>query len=514
MMGTNEKVPFENKNEHLYNLPTDINQYLHELNKEFGNSADIVIRRFELGSDKQISAALVYTDGLANNKEISDFFKVLLKDFPQKNITVSINKYIQDHLLIFGDVKEVHSKTEVYNEILRGSVAIIIAEESTTLIVGTKGWESRAIAEPENEMTIRGPREGFNENIRTNTALVRRKIPSTKLRYEQKYIGTLTETAVGIMYIKGIVNPKIVEEVKRRLNRIEIDSILESGYIEELIQDSTFSLFPTVYNTERPDKVASELLQGKVAIFVDGTPFVLIVPVSIAMYFQAGDDYYLRFPIGSFLRILRIATFFIATTLPSFYVAVTTYHRELIPTTLLVRLAAQREGIPFPAIIEAFLMEITFEILREAGLRMPKSIGQAVSIVGALVLGTAAVDAGIVSAAMVIIVAMTAISNFTTPGYDMAIASRIIRFILLVLAGTLGLFGMLFGLILFVIHLSSLRSFGIPYLAGIAPMNLSDQKDIFVRVPWFWMKRRPYLFSQKDQVREESTSPHPPKKNE
>ncbi len=341
--------------------------------------------------------------------------------------------------------------------------------------------------------------------------MIRRKIPSSKLRLEQTRIGTLTETNVAIMYINGIANPDIVEEVRRRLKKITIDSILESGYIEEFIQDEPWSIFPTVYNSERPDIVAAELLEGKIAILVDGTPFVLIVPVTITMFFQAADDYYIRSIMSSFLRLLRISTFLVSMLLPSLFVAVTTFHQELLPTTLLISIAAQREGVPFPAFVEALLMEITFEILREAGLRMPRAVGQAVSIVGALVLGTAAVEAGIVSAVMVIIVSMTAIAGFTAPSTDLAIAARIIRFGLLMLSASFGLFGMLFGLMAIVIHIIGIRSFGIPYLKGIAPFNLSDQKDIFARAPWFMMFARPRLFSQANEIREETNIPQPPK---
>ncbi|MFT9486398.1 MAG: spore germination protein [Tepidibacillus sp.] len=492
-------------------IPSHLEKAIQEITTDLGNSPDIIVRRFILGKEKGVSAALIYTDGLVSNGDINDFLKTLFTQYPSGQISLSPINFIKEQLLNIGDVKIAQDKTQIINEILRGSTAILIDRENKTLIASTKGWENRGVTEPDNQVVLRGPREGFTENIRTNTALIRRKIPSSKLRLEQMRLGTITETSIAIMYIQGNANPEIVEEVRRRLIKIKIDGVLESGYIEEFIQDAPWSVFPTVYNTERPDIVAAQLLEGKIAILVDGTPFVLIVPVTIAMLFQSADDYYMRSGMASFLRFLRIITFLISMTLPSLYVAITTFHQELLPTTLLVSLAAQREGIPFPAFIEAVLMELTFEVLREAGVRMPRAVGQAVSIVGALVLGTAAVEAGIVSAAMVIIVSMTAIAGFTTPVVDIAIAARLIRFGLLILSASFGLFGILFGLMVIVIHLVGLRSFGIPYLNGIAPFNLSDQKDIFARIPWFMMLTRPRLFSQANEVREDTEIPKPPK---
>ncbi|MFV9511216.1 spore germination protein [Tepidibacillus sp. LV47] len=488
------------------NLEDTITKIINQL----GNSPDVIVRRFTLGKEKRIPAALLYTDGLVSNSIVNHFFQTLLTEYPEHS-NLSPRTVVKDQLLNVGEVIESENQTKIINELLRGASVILIEGEKKALIANSKGWESRGVTEPENQVVIRGPREGFTENIRTNTALIRRKIPSSKLRLEQMRIGTLTETTVGIMYIEGNANPKIVEEVRNRLSKIKIDSVLESGYLEEFIQDAKWSLFPTIFNTERPDIAAAELLEGKIVILVDGTPFVLVVPATIVRFFDAADDYYIRAPMASLLRLLRIATFMLSMILPSLYVAVTTFHQELLPTTLLISIAAQREGIPFPAFVEALMMELTFEVLREAGIRMPRAVGQAVSIVGALVLGTAAVEAGIISAAMVIIVSMTAIAGFTAPSVDLAIAARIIRFGLLVLSASFGLFGILFGLMMIAIHLVGLRSFGIPYLNGLAPFNLSDQKDIFMRIPWFMMLSRPRLFSQANEVREKPTIPHPPK---
>jgi len=496
----------------INDLPAKLEQTIENIQSECGNSPDIIIHRFAIGKKSQIPAAIIYTDGLVNNSNIQNFLKLLLINYPEQGKQSPIFK-IKEQLINIGEVKELINQTNLINELLRGSTIVLVDGYRTAIGASTKGWEARGVSEPENELVLRGPREGFTENLRTNTALIRRKIPNSKLRLEQTQIGKLTETNIAVLYIEGIANPKIVEEVRRRLAKIDIDSVLESGYIEEFIGDEPWSLFPTVYNSERPDVISSELLQGRVAIIVDGTPFVLAVPATFAMFFQAADDYYIRSYMSSLLRILRASTFLISMTLPALYVAITTFHPELLPTTLLVGLAAQREGVPFPAFVEAMLMELTFEVLREAGVRMPRAVGQAVSIVGALVLGTSAVDAGIVSAAMVIVVSMTAIASFTTPSINLAIPARIIRFGLLILGASFGLFGILFGLMVIAIHLVSLRSFGIPYLSGIAPLFIKDQKDLFIRVPWFWMKNRPELLNQTDMVREHSQVPKPPHAN-
>jgi spore germination protein KA len=375
--------------------------------------------------------------------------------------------------------------------------------------IGMKGGKDRGVQEATSENTVRGPKEAFAESLRTNTALLRRKINDQNLWFETKKIGSVTKTNVTIAYINGIVNEKVVEEVRRRLDRIEIDGILETGYVEELIQDETYTPFPTIFNTERPDVTAANLLEGRVAIFVNGSPHALLVPSLFIQFFQTAEDYYQRADIVSLLRILRFIGFFIALLGPSLYIAITTFHQEMLPTPLLINIAAQREGVPFPAFIEALMMEITFEILREAGLRMPKTIGQALSIVGTLVIGTAAVDAGIVSAAMVIVVAITAISSFMVSSFNLAISVRMLRFIFMGLAASFGLFGIIVCLIALSIHLCSLRSFGVPYMAPLAPFNLADQKDVLFRLPHWGLFSRPRLINQKNIIREDNSSPKP-----
>jgi spore germination protein KA len=326
------------------------------------------------------------------------------------------------------------------------------------------------------------------------------------LLLKNRKIGRATQTNVSIMYIRGIADEKVIEEVNLRLARIDTDSILESGYIEEFIQDQPYTIFPTIQNTERPDVIAGSLLEGRVAILIDGTPHVLLVPSLFIQYLQAAEDYYQRADISTLIRTLRYFCLFIATLVPALYIALTTFHQEMLPTQLLISLAAQREGVPFPAFVEGLIMEATYEILREAGIRMPRAVGQAVSIVGTLVIGQAAVEAGIISATMIIVVSITAISSYVIPEFDMSIAIRITRFLFMGLAAVFGLFGIFVGIVALLLHLSSLRSFGVPYMAPVGPFILSNQKDVILRVPHPYMTTRPGIFSKLNVIRQRKTT--------
>lgn len=351
---------------------------------------------------------------------------------------------------------------------------------ATAIINGNRGWEARAISQPEAEPTVRGSRESFVETLRTNASLIRRRIKSPNLKIETLRLGEVTNTEVAIAYIEGIVNEKLVGEVKSRLERIKVDGVLESGYIEELIEDNPWSLFPTVNHTEKPDRVAAMLLEGRIAILVEGTPFALTVPNLFVEYLHASEDYYERFMFTTAVRLIRFLSMIVSLTLPSLYIAVVSFHHELLPTTLLLSVAAQREAVPFPVFVEVLMMEAMFEILREAGIRLPRPIGQAVSIVGALVIGEAAVRAGLVAAATVIMVAFTGIASFVF-AYSASIAFRLLRFNMMILAGTLGILGLASGLAVIGIHLCTLRSFGVPYLSPAVPITGSDLKDVVFR---------------------------------
>ncbi len=456
---------------------------LDEIREKLGNSSDIIIRQIECGSSR-IPAAVVYVNGLVDNEMVDDFV--------MRSKELELSSHTE---------KTIMNSQQLRLSILSGDTIILIDGWAEALCGNTKGGQVRQVTEASTQVVIRGPKESFTEAIGTNIALIRRKIKNDNLWVDTMQIGKVTQTDVSIMYIKGITNDKIVREVKKRLNNIQTDSVLESGYIEQFIEENSYSLFPTLYNTERPDIVAGNLLEGRLAILVDGTPFVLIAPVSFFMYFQSVEDYYQRFIVSSMIRLLRYIALLISLFGPSVYIASITFHQEMIPTQLLISLAAQREGVPFPALIEALIMEFTFEILREAGVRMPRAIGQAVSIVGALVLGQAAVQAGIVSPAMVIVVSITGISSFTTPAFSMALSVRAIRFLIMLSAAVIGFYGIAILSIILIAHMCSLRSFGFPYMSPLAPFILEDQQDTLIRFPMKHLFTRPRLISQKNTNR-------------
>lgn len=495
---------------------SSLKENLDKVRNDLGGSQDVIIREFAFGEDGTKKIAILYTDGLVNSAIVQELIlKTLMVDIrvahlKGENLQQTTLEILEKHSLTGGEMKKVSDLKAVKHDILSGDTVILIDGEKEGFTVGTKGWEHRGVEEPSSQTVVRGPKEGFNEMLRTNTALIRRKIKSPNLWIEQMKIGRESQTDVAILYMNGIANKEIVDEVKSRLKRIDVDGIFESGNIEEFIQDEIYTPFPTIYNTERPDAVASGLLEGRVAIIVDGTPFVLLAPAIFVQFMQSSEDYYQRADISTALRILRYTAFMLALLVPSAYIAVTTFHQEMLPTTLLISLAAQREGVPFPAVVEALLMEITFEILREAGIRMPRAIGSAISIVGALVLGQAAVEAGIVSSVMVIIVSITAISSFVIPEYNLAISIRLLRFVFMILAATFGLFGIIIGLIFLVTHLTSLRSFGVPYLSTFAPLNSDDQGDAILRLPQWANFSRPRLISKGNSSRGKTPAPEPP----
>lgn len=473
----------------------------------FERCSDVVVREFEIPAKESINAILIYIDGMVD-KELTaanilrslQFNSSLIQD-KKINKTNAFN-IVKDQLLSIGEVTTVSDMDTLVENVLSGQAALLIDGTPKAIISSVRQMESRSVDEPQTEPLVRGPRDGFIESLRTNVALVRRRIKTSRLKTEVLKIGTLTQTDVAIFYIDGIVNDKLVREVKKRLERIEIDGVLESGYLEEFIEDDPNSIFPQVNTTERPDRLCACLMEGRVGILVDNTPMCLIVPATFPQLLQSPEDYYNRFPYATFTRVLRVITMNIALLLPSLYIAVLTFHQEMLPTPLLISIAGQREGVPFPAFLEALMMELVFEFLREAGVRLPRPIGQAVSIVGALVIGQAAVSAGLVSSAMVMVVSLTAIASFTIPTISGSYVIRLLRFPIMILAASFGLFGVMVGLMAVLIHICQLRSFGVPYLAPLAPLKFSELKDTFIRMPWWAMTRRPTLLKVPDPVRQ------------
>ncbi len=468
---------------------------IHYLKTMFQQSSDLVYRSFQIGN--QQDGQLIYFSGFVDQKTLdSAIMKPLLayQDNTESGTMFSthdMDAFVLNQVFSVGKISTGRKLQDVADHILSGGAVILIDGVPQALFISATSREQRAIEEPTTEAVVRGPKEGFIENIQTNISLVRRRLKTHRLKVKPTKIGRLSQTDIAITYIDGIVDPDLIEEVQQRLNRIDIDAIEESGYIEELLEDNPYSIFPQMLNTERPDRLVGHLLEGKVGILIDNTPFVLILPITFYEMMTASEDYYGRYMISSAIRLLRYLFLLIAIFFPSIYIAVTTFHQELMPTNLLFSVAASRENVPFPAIVEVFLMEISFEALREAGVRLPKPVGQAVSIAGALVIGESAVQAGLVSAPLVIVVAITGIASFMIPSYSLSGGIRVVRFGMMILTSILGMYGLLLGGFLILIHMARLRSFGVPYSAPIAPLHVSDLKDVFIRVPWWAMIKRP-----------------------
>lgn len=510
IQATNLPLPDENDAD----LSTELSLNEKRLREEFQACSDIVFR--PISGNPQI--LVIYADGLTDTKMLEKaVLKPILHDASSNEpnpIPVS-GQIIQDRLVAVSQIQTVTTINGVTDGILKAKIGLLIDGEKKAIIAELNGLENRAIEEPAAEVSIRGPRDGFTETLRINTSLIRRRIRSPRLKMESVTVGEISQTEIVIAYIDGIVSDSILEEVRNRIGRIRIDGILESGFIEEFIEDTPWSPFPQIQNTERPDIVCAGLLEGKVAIIVDNTPFVLIVPMSFWTGLQAVEDYYERSIYTTFVRLVRYSLFNIALLLPSLYVAFSTFHQQLIPTNLLISISNSREGVPFPTFVEALLMEFMFEGLREAGIRMPKAVGSAVSIVGALVIGQSAVQAGIVSAPVVIIVATTGIASFAIPRYNFGTAYRLLRFPMLILAGMLGLYGIVSGVFLMIIHLLSLRSFGVPYMSPVVPQVPYSLKDVFIRAPRWMMTNRPAFSSGANKTRiPEGQQPSPKRRRE
>lgn len=476
------------------NLDPGIN--IDYLKNVFKDCSDLVFRDFFIG---ELSCALVYVDGMGD--------KILLDDYVLQSVMLRGEELpkvgeIKDKLLTVSDVKEIQDMTEGIKAILSGDTLMFMEGLSGALVIATRLWPARGVSEPSGETVLRGGRDGFTETIRFNTALVRRRIRDTRLKVVSKTLGKRSKTDVVYMYIDDIVNKDVLEQMKTRLEDINIDAILDSGYVEQLIEDNKFSPFPQTQSTERPDVTAAALYEGRIAILVDNSPFAVIIPATLPNLFQSPDDYYQRWIFSSMVRILRLISIFISLILPAIYVAATSFNPSIIPSRLAYFIAASREGVPFPAFIEAIIMEISMAFLMESVVRLPKPIASTIGIVGGLIIGQAAVSAGIVSPIMIIIVSVTAITSFTAPNYEVNSAFRLIRFLLILLSAVIGLYGIMIGLILLLVHLSKLQSFGVPYLAPIVKPSFRDFKDLFIRAPLSSFKERPEYMKTGDKIRQ------------
>lgn len=489
-------------------------------------NSDVMLREFTINArGKQYNAFLVYIDGMVDS-EIMDKFILeplmlrnknnlfdgaqtkVISEAVANNITVrkvkkfDLSNYLMGCLMPQNTVKEVTDFDEIADGINSGNCALFVDTLNLAFDIEVKGFKQRSIDTPNNEIVIKGPHEAFVENIRTNTSLLRRIVNNENLIIENLEVGKITKTKCAVCYMQNITNSDLVNEVKYRLNNLEIDSLLSAGELEQLIVDSNTLGIPQVLSTERPDKAAKYLLKGRVIVIVNGTPYGIIMPAILIDFLTSPEDTNLKVNFANFLRGLRFLAAFITLLLPGLYVAITSFHQEILPTSLLFSILAARENVPFPIIVEILLMEISFELIREAGLRVPSAIGPTIGIVGALVLGQAAVSAGIVSPILIIVVAITGIASFAIPDFSFGFHLRYFRFAFVLLGFMAGFLGIALGLFVYISLVCSLKSFGISYTTPFAPASNTKGNGYLLSPIWKREYRPSYIASKREKEQE------------
>ncbi|GLV14530.1 spore germination protein [Alicyclobacillus hesperidum] len=477
-------------------IECDIDEMKRRLERFFHlpQNKDIVIREFRVGVDTKAPwrGMAVFVDGLSDKNVINSAILeplMILTHVSEENPRRTL-EYVVEKLLPSNQSQIVNKWSEAVANILTGSTVLFLDRCNGALVMETKGWEHRSVSTPQTENVVRGSQDAFTENFRANTGLVRARLRTEHLVTEIHSVGNLARTDVAIMYIHGVTNPKLVREVRRRISQIDVDFVLDSGMLEQFIEDRPSMLIPQVMATERPDRVAASLAEGYVALFVGNSTYCLIVPVVLWSLVHSSEDSNIRFLPGTFMRLIRWIALFTALLLPGLYVAVTNYHAEMLPTDLMLAIAGSREQVPFPVVVEVLLMEFAIELIREAGIRIPSVIGPTIGIVGALIIGQSAVQAGIVSPLLVIVVATTALASFTVPNYELSMGIRIMRFAFLIAGAVLGFYGIAILFVVYVVRLSMLKSFGVPILSPIAPSS-GASRDVLLRGPLWSMNKRP-----------------------
>lgn len=486
-------------------------------------NSDVIFREFTLNArGKQYGALLVYIDGMIDS-EIMDKFIIeplmlrnknnlydgsqnkVVSEAVANNITVrkvkkfDLASYLMNCLLPQNTINEESEFDKLISGINSGNCALFVDTLNIAFDIEVKGFKQRGVEKPSNEIVIKGPHEAFVENLRTNTSLIRRFVNNENLVIENIEIGSVTKTKCALFYLEAITNGDLVAEVKYRLNNIDVDSLLSAGQLEQLISDSPKMGLPHAISTERPDKAVDYLLNGRVIVIVNGTPYALIMPAILMDFLASSDDKNTSTLLSNFLRGIRLLATFITLLLPGLYIAITSFHQEILPTELLFSILSSRENVPFPIILEILILEISFELIREAGLRVPSPIGPTISIVGALVLGEAAVTAGIVSPILIIIVAITGIASFAIPDFVFGFHLRIMRFLFILLGYIAGFLGVALGFYVYIMNLSEVRSFGVSYLTGLSPFEKVKGNNYYLPPIWKREYRASFLNSQKEK---------------
>ena len=506
------------------NVFSDLASNLNYIKTRFNTliNSDVIIREFKLfAKSKQYKAFLLFIDGMVDSNLINDFVlkPLMTKDSTDKNDIISesnqnnvtirkvkkfdIEEYISNCLLPQNNIKKQTEFDTIISDVTSGNCILFIDTIPSVFSIEVKGFKQRSVDVPNNEIIIKGPQEAFVENIRVNTSLLRRIVNTEKLIIENISIGDITKTKCAICYIDNITNDDLVAEVKYRMNNLEIDSLISSGQLEQLIVDDNQLGIPEVLSTERPDKTAKYLLKGRVVVLVNGSPYSLIMPATLIDFLSSPEDTNLKPAFSNFLKTLRFISCIITLLLPGLYVAVTSFHQEILPTELLYSILSTREIVPFPIIFEIIIMEVSFELIREAGLRVPSPIGPTIGIVGALVLGQAAVSANIVSPILIIIVAITGIASFAIPDFSFGFHLRFFRFIFILLGYIAGFLGISIGILVYLSILCNVRSFGIPFMIPFAPAINSKGNSFYIPPIWKQEYRATYLAPKKQKAKED-----------
>ncbi|MCF8567573.1 spore germination protein [Alicyclobacillus tolerans] len=484
-------------------LPSELNQLVALVQEKWENCADVQYQHLLV---ERVPICVVFINGLIDQDSAQRGLMESLTRYQGENVTVEALR----NALMTMITETTAQISSVFRAVADGKAVVLVDGQSEALVVDINKLPGRGIETSQNEPTIQGPQEAFIESLQTNLALMRKRLRTPKLKVQTMRVGAETGTQLAMVYLEGIVKPTLVDEAKKRLNRIQIDGVTAANQVREMIADAPWSPFRLTEVTERPDRAIAGLLQGRMCLLIDGDPAAISIPAVFVNGLISGEDYYGHFMVSVPLRLLRHAMYWMSLLLPSLYIALLSYNQDLVPTPLLISLEAQHEGIPFPTVIEALGMQTAFEALREAGLRLPRAIGQSVSIVGALVIGDAAVNANIVSPGMVIIVAAAGVASYTIPSQDLVNANRILQYPFMIAASLLGLYGIVALGLMMVIHMVSLRSFGVPYMAPLAPFYSGEMRDTFVRAPWWAMNRRPQLYEPVDSTRNRTPKPSPP----
>ena len=455
---------------------------------------DIIVRPMRLGVKEQVDCLVVYIESAVSNMMLEDsVIGKLLNDLWELD-EEEIRRAVEENGLGISDVKELETMEECMAALLAGNAIFFLDGYERALKIGSKGYPDMGVVKADSEKVLRGSKEAFSESAKVNTALVRKRIRTTDLKVEELFVGQQSNTLIALVYMENLAYPNLLAEIKERIGKVPIDSVLDSGIVEQLTADTWYSPFPQFQTTERPDRAAAAVLEGRILLLCDNTPVSLLLPTTMNSLLQTGDDYYGHFEIASLLRCLRYLAVFLAFSLPGLYLAVTGYHPQILPTNLILSMAQARRGVPFPAMIEVLLLEISFELMREAGLRMPGPIGDMIGIVGGLIIGQAAVTANLISPIIVIIDALTALGSFSIPNEELSEAFRLLKYGMIFLCGFFGLYGFGVGWLLLLIHVAGLRSFGIPYLmpfAAVGKDGISRWTDGLLRAPMRRLNRRP-----------------------